>query len=136
MFEPNRTPVLVRATDPILHSGVCMALRTRDDVRLVDSAAAEPSTVALLVADRLDAAMTQLLSSLQHQGFTRIVLIAGEVDDNEILSAIEHGVCAVARRADAGADVMVRLTCSAGCSAASPGSSARCCSRTACTSAG
>lgn len=109
MFEPNRTPVLVRATDPILHSGVCMALRTRDDVRLVDSAAAEPSTVALLVADRLDAAMTQLLSSLQHQGFTRIVLIAGEVDDNEILSAIEHGVCAVARRADAGADVMVRL---------------------------
>ncbi|MCU1682279.1 MAG: two-component system response regulator [Amycolatopsis sp.] len=109
MFEPNRTPVLVRATDPILHSGVCMALRTRDDVRLVDSAAAEPSTVALLVADRLDAAMTQLLSSLQHQGFTRIVLIAGEVDDNEILSAIEHGVCAVARRVDAGADVMVRL---------------------------
>jgi DNA-binding NarL/FixJ family response regulator len=109
MFEPNRTPVLVRATDPILHSGVCMALRTRDDVRLVDNAAAEPSTVALLVADRLDAAMTQLLSSLQHQGFTRIVLIAGEVDDNEILSAIEHGVCAVARRADAGADVMVRL---------------------------
>lgn len=86
-----------------------MALRTRDDVRLVDSAAAEPSTVALLVADRLDAAMTQLLSSLQHQGFTRIVLIAGEVDDNEILSAIEHGVCAVARRVDAGADVMVRL---------------------------
>ena len=109
MFEPNRTPVLVRATDPILHSGVCMALRTRDDVRLVDRAAAEPSTVALLVADRLDAAMTQLLSSLQHQGFTRIVLIAGEVDDNEILSAIEHGVCAVARRADAGAEVMVRL---------------------------
>ena len=32
MFEPNRTPVVVRATDPILHNGVCMTLRSRDDV--------------------------------------------------------------------------------------------------------
>jgi DNA-binding NarL/FixJ family response regulator len=109
MFEPNRTPVVVRATDPILHNGVCMALRARDDVWLVDGETADAGTVALLVADRLDASMTKLLSSLHHQGFNRIVLVAGEVDDNEILSAIEHGVCAVARRVDAGPDVLVRL---------------------------
>lgn len=111
MFEPNRTPVVVRATDPILHNGVCMSLRTRDDVQLVDveSAVKDETTVALLVADRLDATMTQLLSSLHHQGFSRIVLVAGEVDDNEVLSAIEHGVCAVARRAEAGTDMLVRL---------------------------
>jgi DNA-binding NarL/FixJ family response regulator len=109
MFEPNRTAVVVRATDPILHNGVCMALRARDDVWLVDSDAADGDTVALLVADRLDASMTKLLSAMHHQGFSRIVLVAGEVDDNEILSAIEHGVCAVARRADAGPDVLVRL---------------------------
>jgi len=114
MFEPDRTPVVVRATDPILHNGVCMSLRARDDVKLVDAETAmkdgtEEATVALLVADRLDAAMTQVLSSLHHQGFSRIVLVAGEVDDNEVLSAIEHGVCAVARRAEAGADVLVRL---------------------------
>ncbi|MEV7552983.1 response regulator transcription factor [Amycolatopsis sp. NPDC089917] len=109
MFEPNRTPVVVRATDPILHNGVCMTLRSRDDVWLVDGETADPGMVALLVTDRLDEAMTQLLSALHHQGFTRIVLIAGEVDDNEILNAIEHGVCAVARRSEAGADVLVRL---------------------------
>ncbi|SDY72042.1 DNA-binding response regulator, NarL/FixJ family, contains REC and HTH domains [Amycolatopsis xylanica] len=109
MLDTNRTPVVVRATDPILHSGVCMALRSRDDVRLVDGESADASTVALLVTDRLDDAMTKLLSSLHHQGFTRIVLVAGEVDDNEILSAIEHGVCAVARRAEAGPEVLVRL---------------------------
>ncbi len=106
MFETDRTPVVVRATDPILHNGVCMTLRSRDDVRVVDDGTA---LVALLVADRLDEKMSQLLSALHHQGFTRIVLVAGEVDDNEILDAVEHGVCAVARRADAGPDVLVRL---------------------------
>ncbi|MGK3205423.1 response regulator transcription factor [Amycolatopsis sp. MEPSY49] len=109
MFESDRTPVVVRATDPILHNGVCMTLRSRDEVRVVDGEAADSAMVALLVADRLDETMTQLLSALHHQGFTRIVLVAGEVDDNEILNAVEHGVCAVARRADAGPEVLVRL---------------------------
>jgi DNA-binding NarL/FixJ family response regulator len=109
MFESDRTPVVVRATDPILHNGVCVALRSRDEVRVVDGEAGDPAVVALLVADRLDETMTQLLSALRHQGFTRIVLVAGEVDDNEILNAVEHGVCAVARRADAGPEVLVRL---------------------------
>jgi DNA-binding NarL/FixJ family response regulator len=109
MFESDRTPVVVRATDPILHNGVCMALRSRDEVRVVDGEVGDPAVVALLVADRLDETMTQLLSALRHQGFTRIVLVAGEVDDNEILNAVEHGVCAVARRADAGPEVLVRL---------------------------
>ncbi|OXM66997.1 response regulator transcription factor [Amycolatopsis vastitatis] len=109
MFESERTPVVVRATDPILHNGVCMALRSRDDVRVVDGDPDGSAVVALLVADRLDEPMTRLLSALHHQGFTRIVLIAGEVDDNEILNAVEHGVCAVARRADAGPEVLVRL---------------------------
>nr|WP_169515824.1 response regulator transcription factor [Amycolatopsis nigrescens] len=113
----TRIPVTVRATDPILRDGVCMALRTRDDVWLVSGTAettasghaSNAGTVALLVADRLDEEMTQQLRSLQGQGFTRIVLVAGEVDDNEVLGAIEHGVCAVARRADAKVDVLVRL---------------------------
>jgi DNA-binding NarL/FixJ family response regulator len=109
MFESDRTPVVVSATDPILHNGVCMALRSRDEVRVVDGETGDPAVVALLVADRLDETMTQLLSALRHQGFTRIVLVAGEVDDNEILNAVEHGVCAVARRADAGPEVLVRL---------------------------
>jgi DNA-binding NarL/FixJ family response regulator len=109
MFESDRTPVVVRATDPILHNGVCMALRSRDDVRVVDGDPDGSAVVALLVADRLDEPMTRLLSALHHQGFTRIVLVAGEVDDNEILNAVEHGVCAVARRADAGPEVLVRL---------------------------
>lgn len=109
MHTLERTSVVVCATDPILRNGVGMALRTRDEVWLVDEDSAEPSTVALLVADRLDERMTQLLSSLQCRGFTKIVLVASQFDDSEVLSAIEHGVCAVARRADTTPDVLVRL---------------------------
>jgi DNA-binding NarL/FixJ family response regulator len=106
MSGTDRIPVVVRATDPILHNGVCLTLRSRDEVRVVDDG---PAPVALLVADRVDEPMTRLLSALHDEGFTRIVLVAGEADDNEILNAVEHGVCAVARRADAGPEVLVRL---------------------------
>lgn len=105
----QRTPVVVCATDQILRDGVRMTLRTREEVSLLDEDDAGPSTVALLVTDRLDDAMIRQLRSLQARGFTRIVLVASEVDDAEVLSAIEHGVCAVARRCDTTPDVLVRL---------------------------
>lgn len=119
MLGSARTPVIVRATDPILRDGICMSLQTREEVWLLkedrdsrentDGLADGGRTVALLVADRLDSAMARQLRSLQAQGFTRIVLIAGEIDDNEVLDAVEHGVCAVARRSEISPDVLVRL---------------------------
>lgn len=110
MLEQNRIPVVVRATDPILQSGVQMALRTRQEVWLVDEdAASAQEAVALVVTDRFDDRGAQLLRTLQVRGFTRVVLIAGELEDTEILTAVEGGVCAVARRADTTPDLLVRL---------------------------
>jgi len=110
MLEQSRIPVVVRATDPILQSGVQMALRTRQEVWLVDEDAATPAeAVALVVTDRFDERGGQLLRTLQVRGFNRVVLIAGELEDTEILTAVEGGVCAVARRADTTPDVLVRL---------------------------
>lgn len=105
----TRTHVLVRATDPILQNGVCMALRTRPEVWLVGEDADVTETVALVAADRFDDRTTQLLRAVQAQGFTKIVLIAGEVAEAEVLTAVESGVCAVARRAEATPDLLVRL---------------------------
>jgi DNA-binding NarL/FixJ family response regulator len=105
----NRIPVLIRATDPILRNGVAMALRTREEVWLVGDETTDAPPVVLLVADRLDEAARRLLRSVRRPGTARIVLIVGEVDDAEVLNAIEHGVCAVARRADVTADALVRL---------------------------
>ncbi|HEV7651855.1 MAG TPA: response regulator transcription factor [Actinophytocola sp.] len=112
----NRIQVLARATDPILQSGVRGALRTRPEVWLVDEDA-DPDlrarTVALVAADRLDERTMQLLKALQGKGFTRIVLVSGELEDTEMLTAVEAGVCAVARRADSTPDTLVRLVTAA-----------------------
>jgi DNA-binding NarL/FixJ family response regulator len=109
MLATTRTHVLVRATDPILQNGVCMALRTRPEVWLVDEQADTAVTVALVAADRFDDRTAQLLRTVQGRGFTKIVLISGEMAEAEILTAVESGVCAVARRAEATPDVLVRL---------------------------
>ena len=109
MHEQRRTPVLVRATDPILQNGVHMAMRTRPEIWLVDEDSATPDTVALVVTDRFDERGSQVLRTLQVRGFTRIVLIAGELEDAEVLTAVEGGVCAVARRSETTPDVLVRL---------------------------
>jgi DNA-binding NarL/FixJ family response regulator len=109
----NRIQVLARATDPILQSGVRGALRTRPEIWLVDEDADVARTVALIAADRLDERTMQLLKSLQGKGFTRIVLVSGELEDTEMLTAVEAGVCAVARRADSTPDTLVRLVTAA-----------------------
>ncbi|HVK20126.1 MAG TPA: response regulator transcription factor [Actinokineospora sp.] len=109
MLDQSRTPVIVRATDPILQNGVHMALRTRPEVWLVDEEDATADAVALVVTDRFDDRASHLLKTLQCRGFARVVLVAGELEDSEILTAVEGGVCAVARRADTTPDVLVRL---------------------------
>jgi DNA-binding NarL/FixJ family response regulator len=109
----NRIQVLARATDPILENGVQLALRTRQEVWLVDEDADAARTVVLLAADRFDERAMRLLKSLQGKGFMRIVLVSGELEDAEMLSAVEAGVCAVARRAESTPDTLVRLVTAA-----------------------
>lgn len=109
MLATTRTNVLVRATDPILQNGVCMTLRTRPEVWLADEHSDPANTVALVAADGFDDRTVQLLRSVQARGFTKVVLVAGEVAEAEVLTAVEAGVCAVTRRADATPDALVRL---------------------------
>lgn len=109
MMATTRTQVLVRATDPILQNGVSAALRTRQEVWLAGDDAEPATTVALVAADRFDEHAAQLLRVLQGRGFTRIVLVSGEMAETEILTAVEAGVCAVARRAEATPETLVRL---------------------------
>jgi DNA-binding NarL/FixJ family response regulator len=109
----SRTQVLARATDPILQNGMQQVLRTRPEVWLVDEDADAGRTVALVATDRLDDRTTQLLRRLQGRGFTRQVLVAGELGESDTMTAVEVGVCAVARRADSTPEVLVRLVTAA-----------------------
>ena len=102
-----------------------------------------------MATDRIDEHTKQTLRSLQCRRMTRVVLVAGELDDADVLVAVESGVCAVARRSEVDADILVRLAtaavsgegvlppdCSARCSTGCRGCSARCSSRAGCTSPG
>ncbi|MFQ6266649.1 response regulator transcription factor [Kutzneria viridogrisea] len=110
MTTATKTAVMVCATDPILRGGVAMTLRARPEVHLVDESFGDPEhTVVLAVGDRLDDRVRQLLRGLYARGYRKIVLIAGDIDDNEVLAAVESGVCAVARRGDTSAEALVQL---------------------------
>ncbi|GAA2809168.1 MULTISPECIES: response regulator transcription factor [Crossiella] len=109
MTNTERVPVVLHATDAISRAGVAAALRSRPEVLLVDSLEARPDAVVLVVTDRTDTRTQQLLRGLQVRGNTKVVLIAGEMDDTDLLTAVETGVSAVVRRSEATPETLVRL---------------------------
>lgn len=96
----------VQARDPISRAGVAAELRTRPEVRVVDSVA--QAAVAVLVADSVDAATTHDLRSLAKDHHPRLMLIVTSVDDAALVMAAEAGASGLLRRGDATADMLVR----------------------------
>ncbi|MEO6085367.1 MAG: response regulator transcription factor [Umezawaea sp.] len=108
----EQIPVVLHATDSISRAGVTAALRSRPEIRLVDTDLADataPPPVALVVLDRVDDDVRQLLRKLQCHNYPGIVLIAGEVADADLLNVVSSGVSAVIRRSEATPDTLVRL---------------------------
>ncbi|ANZ38873.1 helix-turn-helix transcriptional regulator [Lentzea guizhouensis] len=100
--------VVLHATDSITRAGVTVALRGRTEIRLVEPEVGE-TCVALVVAEKMDDTVRQLLRKLQCQPGQGIVLVAGDVADAELLDVVSSGVSAVLRRAEATPDTLVRL---------------------------
>lgn len=96
----------VQARDPISRAGVVAELRTRPEVRVVDSVA--QAGVAVLVADSVDATTTHDLRSLTKDHHPRLMLIVTSVDDAALVMAAEAGASGLLRRGDATADMLVR----------------------------
>lgn len=96
----------VQARDPISRAGVAAELRTRPEVRVVDSVA--QAGVAVLVADSVDATTTHDLRSLTKDHHPRLMLIVTSVDDAALVMAAEAGASGLLRRSDATADMLVR----------------------------
>jgi DNA-binding NarL/FixJ family response regulator len=92
--------VAVHACDPVSQAGVAAQLRDWPEVRVVDETDSEVA-VAIVVADEIDDAAVRLLRAMQRRVRRPIVLVATRLDDRSLLSAVEAGVCALLRRADA-----------------------------------
>ncbi len=105
----TRLPVLLSATDPISKAGVAAALRVCHEVTLVTEQDAGTDCVVLAIADRLDDELIRQLRARQVSGQNRFVLITTELADRDLLVAVELGIRAVARRAEATPEALVRL---------------------------
>jgi len=107
--------VLVRvdARDPISEAGVVSALRPRPEVRVVRSGDEEGAHVAVVVADAVDDDALRLVRAVRRQGPAQAVLVAGHLEDGDVVTAVEAGVLGLLRRAEATADRLVRVICGA-----------------------
>ncbi|GAA0911119.1 helix-turn-helix transcriptional regulator [Virgisporangium aurantiacum] len=100
--------VYIHADDPILRAGLATQLRPRSEVRVIDAPDPGRTTVALVVADRVAEPTLRTLRSLQRLG-ARLVLVVAELDDSDLVAAVEAGVAGVVRRAEASPDKLVQV---------------------------
>ncbi len=96
----------VHGPDPISQAGVVSQLRSRPEVRVVDTPG--EAAVAVVVADHVDDATTRVLRRIRKDGRPRLVLVATEIDDAALVAAAEAGGGGLLRRCDASSDLLVR----------------------------
>ncbi|MEU8758936.1 response regulator transcription factor [Streptomyces sp. NPDC048659] len=108
--QDRRITVAVYASDPVLHVGVVHQLRQRPEVELLDGVRAAEARVSLVTVDSVDDETAALLRRLRHNSRTRTGLVVGTFESGDALQrAIECGVTAVLRRAEADQDRLLRL---------------------------
>jgi DNA-binding NarL/FixJ family response regulator len=105
----ERIGVHVHARDPISRAGVVSQLRPRPEVRVLDARDADAATVLLVVVDGVEEQTVQLIRATSRAGSARVVLVAGRIDDQDLVSVVEAGVVGVVRRADATPERLVQV---------------------------
>lgn len=93
--------VRVRATDPVSEAGVASQLRYHHDLEILPAAASSQADVVVLVADAVDENTVRTIRDLRREDTVRVVLVVGGIDGVAVLSAVEAGVSAIVRRAEA-----------------------------------
>ena len=101
--------VRVHARDPISEAGVASELRARPEVRVVRAADTEQARVVVVVTDSVDDDALTLLRVVQRRGLSRAVLVAGHLDDGDLVKAVETGVVGLVRRSEATPDRLVAV---------------------------
>jgi DNA-binding NarL/FixJ family response regulator len=109
----ERIPVYVYAGDPISQAGVASGLRPRPELLVVGEADLDSARVAVVVTDTLDDETVRVLLALQRGGRPRVVLVATEIEDKDLVKAVETGVSGLVRRAEATPERLVQAIISA-----------------------
>jgi DNA-binding NarL/FixJ family response regulator len=94
----ERVPVYISACDPLSRDGLANQLRGQQ-VELVDPGRlGDADVVGVVVIDEIDQRTAHEIRTLRRRGVTRLVVVAGRVDDAGLLIAAEVGVTCVLRR--------------------------------------
>jgi DNA-binding NarL/FixJ family response regulator len=110
------TNTFVYAGDPISRAGVAAQLRSHAEIAIVAEDGIDPDTVVIAVTDRLSDEALRSIKSFRQRGSGHVVLVVSEMEEGDLFKAVEAGVTAVVRRADATPEAMIRAirTVSAG----------------------
>ncbi|MBB5933998.1 DNA-binding response regulator [Streptomyces zagrosensis] len=100
-MDDQRVAVTVHGTDPLSRAGIIDHLRGQPGVELLDRPRKETATppgstaVAVLLAGRFDELAGAELRRLVRGGQRRVVVIADELPENDLMTVLEYGVRAV-----------------------------------------
>lgn len=98
-MRDTRVTVTVHGSDPHARARVSRHLQNQPTVELIARPRPfhdePPGTVAVMLAERLDTRAGAELRRLVRGGRQRVVLIAGELRETELMAVIEYGVWTV-----------------------------------------
>lgn len=93
--------VCIAAADPLSRLGTASQLRSVPGIRVVDESRLLPGSIALVVADEVDAETARTIRSFRRRGIQKIALLVTRLDDRGLLAAVEAGAGGVIRRSEA-----------------------------------
>ena len=96
--------VAVQATDPLSHAGLAALLQFRGDLTVVRNAQRAEADVLVVAAERLS---TEVVATLRRAGAETgapVVLVVAEIDEGDLLTAVECRVVAILPRGAVSAD--------------------------------
>lgn len=93
-----RIDVSVWAPDPLSRAGTVAQLRNATGLRVLQDGQPVDGSVALVVADEVDADSLQVIRGVRRNGALGTALLVTRLDDRGLLSAVEAGVAGILRR--------------------------------------
>ncbi|MER7466651.1 response regulator transcription factor [Streptomyces sp. NPDC097981] len=109
----DRITVSIHAADPLGRAGVVSHLQRQPSMEIVPGSRereglAPAATVAVMLIDRIDDRSSAELRKVLRGGEQRVVLVARELREPELLTVVEYGVRAIVWRHQATEDSLVK----------------------------
>ncbi|WP_250002346.1 response regulator transcription factor [Actinoplanes sp. M2I2] len=90
--------VAVQATDPLSHAGLAALLQFRGDLTVVRNAQRAEADVLVVAAERLSTEVVATLRRAGTEAGAPVVLVVSEIDEADLLTAVECRVVAILPR--------------------------------------